>query len=422
MSPLPPGEPLLWATNLVGVESTLSAKGVVLQDGRKRYVLCAIDWCLLGNDSELSFRQSLARAARTRPDRVAIHCVHQHSAPYADEGARSLLASAPSPKQHLSKAFLDEIRQSLSSAARQALSRMQPFDQVGYGSAPVQGVASARRLRQPDGKILTRFSSGGKSPALAAAPEGDVDTQIRTVTFARANQPLVRLHYYSTHPQTFCCDGRASSDFVGAAREALQAREQVFQVYFTGCSGDVTVGKYNDGSPGAYHALQERLLSGMQTAIANTRFVPAKSLVWRTQQLVLPLRGMEADVQAESLTWLNDPKQPDGFRVYKGAMRLAYIARKDRPVQVSSLQVGNLWFVHLPGEPMLEFARFAHQLRPSEPVVVAGYGDCGPAYICTDAALTEGGYEPEATNVGPGSEAVLKSAIQKLLAVEPGRN
>jgi hypothetical protein len=47
----PKGEPLVWATNLIKVESPLLAKGVLLEDGGSRDVLCVIDWCLLGNES-----------------------------------------------------------------------------------------------------------------------------------------------------------------------------------------------------------------------------------------------------------------------------------------------------------------------------------------------------------------------------------
>jgi hypothetical protein len=64
---------------------------------------------------------------------------------------------------------------------------------------------------------------------------------------------------------------------------------------------------------------------------------------------------------------------------------------------------------------MVGFQFFAQQSKFRDFVAVAGYGDCGPAYICTDKALTEGGYEPSATNVGPGTEALLKGAIQVLL-------
>ena len=51
-------------------------------------------------------------------------------------------------------------------------------------------------------------------------------------------------------------------------------------------------------------------------------------------------------------------------------------------------------------------------------VVVAGYGDDGPAYLCPEKAYVEGGYEPSASNVKPESEALLKKAIAALLGVD----
>jgi hypothetical protein len=65
---------------------------------------------------------------------------------------------------------------------------------------------------------------------------------------------------------------------------------------------------------------------------------------------------------------------------------------------------------------MLEFQQFAQHESPNDFVAVAGYGDCGPAYICTDEAIAEGGYEPLASNVGKGTEAEMKKVIRELLA------
>lgn len=411
----PVGEPLLWATNSVKIEDPLWAKGVVLQDGTTRFVLCAIDWCLLCNESEQSFRDTMARAARTDATRVAIQCVHQHAAPYADEGAHRLLDAAPTPLPHLSTAFLDSLRARLSAAVSNAMARLEPFDRIGTGEARVDHVASARRLKDEQGRPVVRFSGSGKNPKMAQAPEGDIDPMLKTLTLARGNRPLVRLHYYATHPQTFCCDGRTSADFVGQAREAVEQQEKVFQVYFTGCSGDVTVGKYNDGLPQTRADLAGRLKTGMEAATKATHFAPAERIIWRTQSLTLPLRTNEEAVVAQSRAWMEDPKQSDGMRTYWGAMRLAFVERLNRPVEVSSLQISDVHIVHLPGEPMLEFQRFAQRTQPGHFVAVAGYGDCGSAYICTDQAIAEGGYEPSATNVGLGSEARLKRVIRLLL-------
>ena len=132
--------------------------------------------------------------------------------------------------------------------------------------------------------------------------------------------------------------------------------------------------------------------------------------------MTFPLRAGKDKVVAESKAWLNDARQTDAMRVYKGAMRLAFVERLDRPVRVSALHLGGVWIVNLPGEPMLEFQRCAQSLRPRQFVAVAGYGDTGPEYICTDLAITEGGYEPSASNVGRGSEQALREAITNLLA------
>jgi len=412
-----PGEALVWTAKLVKVEEPLLAKGIVLEDGTNRYVLCALDWCLVGNDTELSFRKALAGAVGTDPARVAVQCLHQHAAPYADEVAHRLLDAAPTPLPHLSSKYLDAVRGRLAGAAQEAVTHLEPFDRVGTGQAKAERIASARRIRDEKGHLVTRWSAAAKDPKMAAAPEGPIDPWLKTITLARGDKPLVRLHYYATHPQTFCCDGRASSDFVGLAREAAEREDKVFQIYFTGCSGDVTAGKYSDGSARAESELAERLKAGMLASIAQTKFTPAKSAVWRTHALTLPLRGTKDEVTAQSRAWLDNPAQGDSLRVYEGAMRLAFVERLDRPIMVSSLQLGDVHILHLPGEPMIDYQFFAQQAKARDFVAVAGYGDCGPAYICTDKARTEGGYEPSASNVGPGTEALLKRAIEDLLGL-----
>jgi len=414
----PLGDTLIWTTPLAKVLDTLLLKGVVLEDGGKRYVLCAIDWCLLCNESERVFRETLARAVGTDSSCVSVHCVHQHTAPYADEDAHRLLDGAGATP-HLTKVFLDGLRTRMGKAAAGAMERLEPVDRVGYGAAYVDRVASQRRLKASDGKIISRFSAGGRDPKMAEWPEGYIDPQLKTVSFARGEKVLARLHYYATHPQTHSCDGSASADFVGMAREAREREEGVFQLYFTGCAGNVTVGKYNDGTLPAREALARRLQNGMRTAAIATRFVPADRIVWRKETLMLPVRADDAFVQ-ESRRNLSDSRAE--IRVYRGAMRLAAAARAGRPFGLSSLQIGQIRIVHLPGEPMLEFQTYAQSCTPDDFVAVAGYGDCASAYVCTDQAFAEGGYEPDDSNLAAGTESLLKDAIRRLLGHGLGAN
>jgi len=413
----PPGEVLVWTTPLTEVAQPLLAKGVVIEAGGERIVLCTFDWCEICNDTELALRTRLAEAAGADPARVVVHAVHQHAAPWADSGAHALLDAAPNPPRHLTDAFMEAMTARLYAAAKESVGRLRTFDRIGIGQAKVERVASARRLRAEDGKIIVRYSGGGKDPALAAAPEGDIDPFLKTVTLAAGEQAVVRLHFYATHPQTFACTGVASSDFVGAARAALETKEKVFQLYFTGCSGDVTAGKYNDGADAAREGLAARLLAGMEAAVAATRLEPiGGGIRWRTAPLPLASRTDKGYTEADRKARLDNPAGEAGSRVYGGAMALAFARRSARPLLVRGLAIGPADMLFLPGEPMLEFQRFAQAASPSRFVAVAGYCDCGPGYICTDAAFAEGGYEPTAANAGPGSEALLKNAIRELLA------
>ena len=98
---------------------------------------------------------------------------------------------------------------------------------------------------------------------------------------------------------------------------------------------------------------------------------------------------------------------------------MAFHQRSRQPIELSSLEIGNVHIVHLPGEPMVCFQLFAQGLRPADFVAVAGYGDGGTGYICPEKAFSEGGYEPTASNVKPESEALLKKAIAALLGAGP---
>jgi len=411
----PMGEPIYSSYRpLSVVEHPLLAKGIVLAWSERRYVLCVLDWCELCNASYTRFRTLLAEAAGTEAACVAVHTVHQHTAPMADAEAMRLLQTLDDPPPHPRPETIEEAAQRVARAVRDAVGRFVSVDRLGLGQARVHQVASTRRVKTADGKILIRWSRC-TDPKLRAMPEGPIDPYLKTLTLARGDQPVVRLHYYATHPQSFYGDPRASYDFPGMAREQLEQEEGVFQMYFTGCGGDVTAGKYNDGSREARDRLARRLLAGMKASIAATRYEPIQSLQWRTAAVVLPARtdpGFRIeDFQARMM----NPQLPAATRIYNGAMRIVAAQRAHVPYELTALMINGASVLHLPGECMVEFQRFAQHERPDEFVAVAAYGDCAPGYICTEAAFAEGGYEPRDSGVAPRSEAILKKAIRQLL-------
>lgn len=413
----PLGHPLCggWIRPLEAVDDPLLAKGVVLESGSDRYVVCAVDWCLLQTGAFETFRDQLATGADVPPDHVAVHTVHQHNAPIADANAELLLRRAEAPPAHLDLDFLTEATGRLAERVRDACNRSEVFDLVGFGTAKVEQFASNRRVRRADGSIQVRYSST-KNPELHAAPEGLIDPWLRTITLFHGDQPLVRMHYYATHPMSYYGDGRATSDTVGLARERLEREEQVPQIYFTGCGGNITAGKYNDGSPEARVALTERVYDAMNRSVAATERFPATRLEWRTAEARFFLRT-EPEWSEETARRIIADTNATAQQRLNAALNLAWIERfhRDPTIALHSLELGPVTSLYLPGESFIEYQLFAHGLVPDRPLAVAAYGESGPGYICTDVAFGEGGYEPTDSRVGPPSETGLKRAITELL-------
>lgn len=414
----PPGHPLCggWIKPLEAVDDPLLAKGVVLADGPRRYVLCAVDWCLLQTGAYDLFRERLAAGAGVTPSQVSVHTVHQHNAPIADAAAERLLRATAYPPAHLDLEFLDRVTRRLEVEVREACGRLEPFTHVGFGRARVERFASNRRVRLADGAIHARYSAT-TDPVMQAAPEGLIDPWLRTITLFQGERPLVRLHYYATHPMSYYGDGRATADTVGLARRQLEEHEGVPQIYFTGCGGNITAGKYNDGSPAARRELTGRIFAAMTRAVAATRRAPVTQLDWRTTRVRFYPRAEPEWSETRARATLADTNAPAAARL-RAALDLAWLRRlQTHPqVEISRLRLGPVVSLHLPGETFIEYQLYAQSLRPDLFVAVAAYGESGPGYICCDAALSEGGYEPTMSRVGPPSEFALKAGIARLLA------
>lgn len=411
----PLGHPLCggWIEPVRAVDDPLRALGIVLLGAGAPVVLCAVDWCGLRNDANLVWRQALAQAAHTTPERVAVHCVHPHNAPFADAEAERLLESvhgAPS----LDLKFFDRVVQQSADALREALKKTVRFSHVGIGQARVEQVASNRRILGAYGKIrFTRYSAT-KEAEVRAEPEGVIDPWLRTLSFWKDDQPLAAMSYYAVHPMSYYGDGWVTADFCGLARQKRQEEEpKIFQMYFTGCAGNITAGKYNDGSKGNRPVLRDRMYTALKAAWKATKRHPLTTWEWRGEPIRLPPRREKSFGEEESRKGLEDAKANKAHRG-NSAFQLAWLKRLERPIELTCLDLGKALVLHLPGEPFIEYQLKAQQMRKDTFICVAGYGDGGPGYIPTEKAYGEGGYEPTVSLTAP-SEKRLTEAIAKLL-------
>jgi len=87
-----------------------------------------------------------------------------------------------------------------------------------------------------------------------------------------------------------------------------------------------------------------------------------------------------------------------------------------RKIPLQLLDLGPACVLHMPGELFVEYQLAAQAMRPEKPVAMAAYGDCGPGYIGTRIAYSQGGYETgEVSMVAPEVEDVLMNGMRKLL-------
>ena len=400
-------------------ELTLRCRGIVLIGADKPIVLCAVDWIGIANESQDAFREALARAAGTLPQRVAVHTVHQHDAPGCDFTAERLLKQAGAKNLgRYESAFARNVILRAADAVKGSLGKAQPLTCCGWGEAEVREVASNRRIPGPDGRIRATRWTTCKDPKLRAEPEGVIDPRVSLLSFWNDDEPLAVLSYYACHPQSYYRMGIPSPDFPGIARFfRQQAVPEALHIHFNGAGGNITAGKYNDGSRENRVALALRLADGMQRAWNATRTFPVTpaNVQWRSEPVALPLAGhLDEAKLRESLAQRKDPKA-----AVDAADTLAWLlrCRSGHKTEIAMLSAGNARILHMPGELFVEYQLAAKKMCPGLHVAMAAYGEYGPGYIGTARAYEEGGYETSkaASNVAPEVEGVLMSAMRALL-------
>ena len=102
--------------DITSIEDPLDAKGVVIEQGDDRYVLCCIDWCGLSNASYWLFRDKLAEAAGTDPSKVALHTTHTHTSVLPEAYAKEILAKTEKPLPVHDQKWLEEVAKRLAVA------------------------------------------------------------------------------------------------------------------------------------------------------------------------------------------------------------------------------------------------------------------------------------------------------------------
>jgi len=396
----------------------LEARGFVLRGAGRPVVVLAVDWCEIRNAAYDRFRAKVAAAVGTDPARVMLSALHQHDAPIFDTAAEELLERHKAGASIGHVAVFERLTTAVADAAAASLKTPRRVTHLGTGRARVEQVASNRRYLDEAGAVRYNRMSSTRDPKIRAAGEGTIDPELKLLSFWDGDAALAGLSAYAVHPMSFYGRGGVTADFVGLARRRLQADTPgALQLYASGCSGNVTAGKFNDGDPGNRTVLADRIYRAMAAAWRDTRKVPVTTPTFRSVPLTLEARG-GAEFTTEALT-ARLTAAPRPFDRCLAALGLSWAnrVRAGVPVDVPALDFGGAVLTVLPAESYVEFQLAAQRARPNDFVVVAGYGECGPGYIPVERAWAENdGNLSDWCWVARGSEARLTDAIRRVLA------
>ena len=408
------------------IADSLELHGFVLLGHDKPVVVVAIDWCEIRNGSYDRWRRTLANAAQTDPDHVLLSCLHQHDTPVVDEDAQRYLDQVGLQGELFDPAFHADVLYRAEQAVRQAIDEAKSdptrrISHVGYSQALVHEVASNRRIVHADGSVnFARGSSSGKELLFRQADEGLIDPLMRTVSFWNDDHCLLEYHTYATHPMSYYGRGEVTSDFVGLARKRRQKETaDTHQIYASGCSGDVTAGKYNDGSLEARVALTEKIRDAMQRSSEGVNKQPCKGWQIHSAPLVLPY-SREPTLQKDVLMEVLKDKKATVENRILAAMGLASFDRavvRQQPIDLVCLDLGLLKLVLFPGETFVGYQPLAQTISQEStnrvPIVPVGYAECWTGYVPTETAFDDGFHESWLW-VDRGSESSIDHALRKL--------
>ncbi len=344
--------------------------------------------------------------------------MHQHNAPFACLDTQRIVAAHAGLPHVVDPEFFEQCLSRARRAAADAMPRARRVTHVAGTSTRVEKVASNRRIaRNAANQVIAMRGSATRDEALRAMPEGLIDPDAKTIAFYDGEQRIAALHYYATPPDELLRRRSREQRLLpawpasGCRRPTPDARTSTSPA----ARGNVTAGKYNDGSKPMREVLTTRLHDALAAGLGNLRPEPITQVSWRSTDL-LPLTNPTLDAAtivrqiantADTVVNRNRP-----------AYQLAWIERVESrlPIVISALRLNQLGILHLPAESFVEYQLAAQKMLPARVLATAAYGDGGPWYIPTTDEYDCGGYEVSVAFSDRAIDPALRAAIAHVLA------
>jgi neutral ceramidase len=409
-----------------GAIDPLYARALVLDDGRTRVALVALDLISTVRWFVEDARKLIERDAGIPGANVMISASHAHTGPvFARTNSRYDDLGGGNP---LAVAYTDTLAGRIAEAVKRAASAMQPV-QISHGAGQEDGLAWNRRFFMRDGSV--GWNPGKLNPEIVR-PAGPTDPEVPLLYFTTPKaQPVACYVNFAVHLD-IVGGSRFSADMPGfLARHLADARgSNFFTFYTTGTCGDINHINVNIARPqgGVQEAARMgtilaanvlKTIDGGLTAVTNNL-----ELRVRSEILKLPLAPVTpAEIEWAGSVVKRTPAARNASRTQFMDLVRAYkildvMARDGRPleVEVQVISLGDqIAWVSLPGEIFVRLGLDIKQRSPYARTFIAELANGSIGYIPDRAAWPQGNYEVESARCAEGSgEMLVDSALHQL--------
>jgi neutral ceramidase len=398
------------------IHDDLYARALVLQDDHYTIAIATSDLIGLG-DEELEMVQAIVhQETGIEPEQLILACTHTHSGPVVH----------PFPPSDLIPGQADEeyyrlLPRLIASAVTMAAQRRRPA-RIGAGSGSC-AININRREILPDGTVRGL-------PFLGRNPSGVVDREVGVLRVDDdvTGRPVAVLLSYACHPVVLGPNVEISADYVGYTVSFLERMlgADAVALFANGAQGNMNAMIH----PGTY-ADAERLgvTLGAEAlkVVLSTETHADIHIATETRRTELPLNpAAEPEAQRRYIRFLQAELQRftsvgERMKAWDIEMRLAvahyrlynreHLAFPYMPAMVTAFGFsGDGTSIGLVSEPAELFCEYGMQARSASPfatTLVLGLANGFIGYVPTPEVYTEGGYECEATQVGPQAGSQL---------------
>ena len=423
-----------------GVLDELYVNALALEAGGEKVVLLSLDNCGIAREVAQDFATSISKAVGIRDEAIVIHCTHTHTAPAIlnpdmPEPLNEDFTSVDPVKE---KAYYEFVRTRLCDAAQFALNDLAPA-RMGYGIGEAPHIAFVRRFRMKDGSVQT--NPGVDNPNIDH-PIGDVDERVNVLRFDRDKDSIVLVNF-GDHPDVVG-GNLISGDWPALTRDTVEKiLDNTKCLVFNGAQGDVNhvnvhprggylngmFHDFDDVSRGYPHAkyMARVVTGGVLQAFDKVKYVDVDSIrcIRRTINVPSNMPTTEELVQAEKIHAIHEAGK-DAELPYSGMMLTTMVAEAGRmvklkngpesfPMELSSVAIGPVALIGLPGEPFTGIGRGLKEAEGWELVLPCCLTNGNEGYFPMQDAYDEGGYESQSSFFKAGVAEFLIEEGTRLL-------